>query len=234
MSITLKLNSGSNFIFALDTSPAMLTKDCGNDLSRLNFAKNQAIRLAGEANKYDTSGITLITSNNGINVYKNIRATTAKQIIGGIGNSSTPFLINEVISKAFSEHVLSGSAETILLIATNEIPENKDLVVSIIKDIAEQLMSENEFVIQYLVTGEVSDKVESYFAGLGKALAKAKYQIVDVKSMSDADFGKAFLPDIEEPYIAVQVQEPVQPEIVVDQVIEPVLQEQPMLEETKS
>ena len=58
----LELNAGDDFIFALDVSGSMSTRDTPNGQTRYDFAKEKALAFANEAQKIDTDGISVVLS----------------------------------------------------------------------------------------------------------------------------------------------------------------------------
>jgi hypothetical protein len=49
----LELNKGDNFIFGIDVSSSMETRDCPNRFSRIEFLREKAIQFAIQASKYE-------------------------------------------------------------------------------------------------------------------------------------------------------------------------------------
>ena len=57
----LELNKGDNFIFGIDVSASMQATDTPNGTQRIEYLKESVNTFIGEAAKWDTDGIDIVT-----------------------------------------------------------------------------------------------------------------------------------------------------------------------------
>lgn len=187
----LELNKGDNFIFGVDVSASMQTKDCPGGQSRIECLKEQVITFAREASKWDDDGIDVISFGANINVYKGVTADKAADIIGGLKATEPQTDTAGLITKAYDLHKSGGYAQTVLFVATDGAPSDKEAVKNVIRKIAADIKDEHEFAISFLTVGEIDMGLRSFLTELDDSL-NAKHDIVDVKALSEVDFLAAF------------------------------------------
>jgi Mg-chelatase subunit ChlD len=199
MGSNLELNRGDQFIFGVDVSASMQTKDVGGT-SRIEALKEQVIAFIGEASKYDPDGVDVITFGQKIT---HLGALTAEQAKDAI----TPLKANEamtdtagLIRKAWTLHQDKKSEDqTVLFIATDGEPSDQDAVKTELRAIAKQQTADNEvFSVSFLTVGVLSPSLSAFLTELDDTLnAKDKngepIDIVDVKALADVDFLSAFV-----------------------------------------
>ncbi len=188
----LELNKGDQFIFGVDVSASMQTADTSSGQSRINHLKEKVIAFAKEASKYDPDGIDVVTFGHQVKTLKNVTADTAEQVIGALqaneGSTDTAGLIRE----AYKLHKASGSDQTVLFIATDGAPNDREAVKDAIRTIAAELKDEREFAISVLTVGSPNADLQGFLSEIDDNL-KAKHDIVDVKALDDVDFMTAFV-----------------------------------------
>lgn len=187
----LELNQGDNFIFCIDVSASMQTKDCPNGASRIEYLKEQTIVFAREASKWDPDGIDVLTFGQVVTPYKNITADKAADIIGALKANEGMTDTAAVLAKAYELHKAGGYEQSVCFVATDGAPSNGNAVKDVIRDIASKVGEEHEFNISFLTVGEIEANLRAFLTELDDDL-KAKYDIVDVKALSDVDFMAAF------------------------------------------
>ncbi len=190
----LELNQGDNFIFGMDVSGSMQTADCPGGMKRIDYLKEKVIQFAGEASKYDSDGIDVITFGHQIKVFNNIDGDKAKDVIAKLTATESATMTHELISKAWEMHKTSGSKQTVLFIATDGDPSDREAVKKVIRGIAAELPDGDEdfaFSISILTVGNIDGALQSFLTDLDDNL-KAKHDIVDVKRLDEVDFISAF------------------------------------------
>lgn len=187
----LELNKGDQFIFGVDVSASMQTRDCEGGMSRIEYLKEKLGVFAEEASKYDPDGIDLITFGQTCKVYSNVTAENAKGIIKPLDAREAATMTDQLITKAYAMHTKSGAEQTVLFIATDGEPSDEGAVMEAIRGIAAKLKDEHEFAISFLTVGKPSDRLVEFLNKLDDDLS-AKYDIVDVKALADVDFLTAF------------------------------------------
>lgn len=187
----LELNKGDNFIFGIDISASMQTSDCAGGTQRIEYLKEQVIAFATEAGKWDEDGIDIIPFGATVKPIKGVTAEKAKEIIGAL--KATEGMTNTAgcIREAYKLHKAGGYAQTVLFLATDGEPSDRNAVKEAIRTIASELKDEHEFAISILTVGKIDAGLESFLTELDDDL-KAKHDIVDVKRLEEVDFMAAF------------------------------------------
>lgn len=189
----LELNKGDNFIFAIDVSRSMGTTDCPGGLSRIDSLKEAVRVFIGEAGKYDDDGIDVLTFGATVkHVGKGVTPANAADIITPLQANESATDTASVIRKAYDLHVGGKYEQTVLFIATDGEPSDESAVFKTIADITQRVKEEHEFNISFLTVGERTVHLEQFLTKLDDDLPGAKYDIVDVKKLSDVNFLEAF------------------------------------------
>lgn len=188
----LELNQGDNFIFGVDVSGSMAATDCPGSMSRIQFLKEKTIQFAQEASKYDPDGIDVLTFGHEVKAYEKITADKAAELINRFGAVESATMTHELIRKAWDLHKAGGYEQTVLFIATDGSPTDRDAVKKVIVDITNKVGDEREFNISFLTVGTIASDLAAYLTSLDDDLKGAKYDIVDVKRLEDVDFLSAF------------------------------------------
>lgn len=188
-----ELNKGDNFIFGVDVSGSMDANDCPGGMKRIEYLKEKTIQFANEASKWDEDGIDVITFGHMIIPYYGVTADNAADIIRKLkaneGSTDTAGLINA----AYQRHKATKSQQTVLFIATDGEPSDREAVKKAIVAITQDVSDEREFNISFLTVGQVSSGLQAFLTSLDDDLKGAKYDIVDVKRLEEIDFMSAFM-----------------------------------------
>jgi Mg-chelatase subunit ChlD len=189
----LELNKGDNFIFGIDVSGSMSMTDCPGNMSRIQFLKEKTIQFAQEASKYDEDGIDVLTFGHQVTPYLGVTGDKAAEIIGKLtaneGSTDTAALIRA----AYKLHKDAGKEQTVLFVATDGEPNDREAVKQAIIDITNDVKDEREFNISFLTVGVISEGLRQFLTALDDDLKGAKYDIVDVKAIEEVDFMSAFM-----------------------------------------
>lgn len=188
----LELNEGDNFIFGMDVSASMQTKDCPNNVSRIEYLKEKVIVFAREATKWDKDGIDVLCFGQKVTPHRGVNAEKAADIIGGLKANEGMTDTASLISEAYKMHKSGGYAQTVLFIATDGEPSDRAAVKSEIIRISKDLKDEHEFAISFLTVGNIAPELQSFLTELDDDLKEAPHDIVDVKRLEDVDFMEAF------------------------------------------
>lgn len=187
----LELNKGDNFIFCVDVSASMQTKDCPGGVSRIEYLKEQVKTFATEASKWDEDGIDVLTFGEKLTWAKGITADVAGDVIGKLKANEGMTNTAQAIEAAYSQHRAGGYAQTVCFVATDGAPSDTTAVKIAIRRIAAELKEEHEFAISFLTVGDIDPALRGFLDELDDNL-NAKYDIVDVKALSEVDFMAAF------------------------------------------
>lgn len=188
----LELNKGDNFIFGIDVSGSMTATDCPGGMARIEFLKEKVISFTKEASKYDEDGIDVITFGHQITAHKGVTAEKAADVIGPLKATEAATATDKLIREAWTMHRAGKYEQSVLFIATDGDPSDKEAVKKAIVDITQQVGDEREFNISFLTVGQRTPSLEQFLVGLDDDLKGAKFDIVDVKRLEDVDFLTAF------------------------------------------
>lgn len=188
----LELNKGDNFIFGVDVSGSMDATDCPGNTKRIEYLKEKVVAFATEAGKWDTDGIDVLTFGHQITPFLGVTADKAAEIIGKLKATEASTDTAALIRAAYKLHKDGGKEQTVLFIATDGNPNDKDAVKQAIVDITNDVKDEREFNISFLTVGNIDSALKAFLDGLDDDLKGAKYDIVDVKKLEEVDFISAF------------------------------------------
>lgn len=189
----LELNVGDNFIFGVDVSASMQMRDCPGNMTRIDFLKEKVIQFATEASKFDTDGIDVLTFGHTVTPFSGINADRAQEIISKLRADQAATHTHELIRRAFQIHKTGAYAQTVLFIASDGAPSDRDEVLDAIVQITEEIKDEHEFAISILTVGNIDPGLQAWLTQLDDDLPGAKYDIVDVKRLEEVDFMTAFV-----------------------------------------
>lgn len=188
----LELNKGDNFIFLIDVSASMQTKDCPGGASRIDFLKEQVIVFAKEASKWDEDGIDVLTYGQQVKTFPNVTAEKAGDIIGNLRATEGMTQTHLAVLSAWDLHKKGQYKQTVCFVATDGAPSDANALKGQIVDITNKLTDEHEFAISFLTVGEIDPGLRAFLSDLDDNLKGAKYDIVDVKALTEVDFMAAF------------------------------------------
>jgi Mg-chelatase subunit ChlD len=192
-----ELNKDDNFIFAVDVSRSMGAKDCPGGMARIDFLKESVIQFAREAGKYDTDGIDVLPFGHQVDVHQGVTPDNAATIIGALTASQSATDTAGVIRTAWSLHKKGGYEQTVLFVATDGEPSDRGQVMTVIREIAQEVKDPREFCISFLTVGKIEPSLQAFLTELDDNL-NAKHDIVDVKELEKVNFMQAFAGALED------------------------------------
>jgi hypothetical protein len=170
----------------------MQQTDTPNGASRIDYLKEKLTAFVNEAGKYDDDGIDLLTFGHAVTLKPKLTPSSAADIIAALKANEGSTQTDRAIAKAYELHKAGGYDQTVCFIATDGAPADKDAVRDVIRTIAAELKEEHEFAISFLIVGDPEPQLQAFLRELDDSL-KAKYDIVDVKSLDAVDFMSAFV-----------------------------------------
>lgn len=188
----LELNKGDNFIFGVDVSASMAKDDCPGSMTRIEYLKEKVKLFASEASKWDTDGIDVVTFGSNITAYEKVTAEKAGELITGFKANEMSTDTAALIRKAWQMHKAGNYPQTVLFVATDGEPNDREAVKQVIIDITKEVKDEREFNISFLTVGKISPSLQAFLTALDDDLKEAKHDIVDVKPLESVDFLSAF------------------------------------------
>lgn len=189
MSQNLELNAGDDFIFLLDVSASMGTKDTPTGASRYEYAKEKALAFAHEASKIDTDGISIYRFGEKVTKFSDITPDKIDGVFAA-GPTEMSTVTAEAIQEAFQEHIDRKNEQTFVLIVTDGVPADPQKLRDVIVNITNSIKDEHEFAIQFLQVGQDASATK-FLAELDDNLKGAKHDIVDAKRLEDVTFMQA-------------------------------------------
>lgn len=189
----LELNKGDNFIFGVDVSGSMATTDCPGGLSRIEYLKEKVSAFCNEASKYDDDGIDILAFGHQVTPYEKVTADRAAEVVGKLKATEGATMTHDLIRKAWEMHKAGDYEQTVLFVATDGSPSDREAVKQAIIDITNQVEDEREFNISFLTVGKIDADLSKFLTDLDDDLKGAKYDIVDVKELESIDFLTAFV-----------------------------------------
>lgn len=174
-----------DFIIVIDKSGSMGEDDMSGGRSRWEAVQESAIALCRDVEKFDSDGLglilfsgTSIVSEDGVTVQK-IKDVFAANRPGG----STP--LAEALTAALK---LAGKSEKkdFIIVFTDGVPDDKAAAAAVIKDAANGIEKDEDLTILFVQVGRDKSATE-YLRQLDDELTGAKFDIVDAKTMDEAD-----------------------------------------------
>lgn len=186
----LELNKGDNFIFLFDVSGSMSATDTPSGATRIDYLKEKLRTFVEEAGKYDDDGIDLITFGHAVTVKPKLTPANAGSVIAALQANESATATDKAIAKAYEMHKAGGYEQTVVFVATDGAPSDKNAVKEVIRGIAAELKDEHAFALSFLLVGK-DQGIRAFTKELDDDL-KAKHDIVDVKELDEVDFISAF------------------------------------------
>ena len=186
----LELNKGDNFIFLFDVSGSMSATDTPSGATRIDYLKEKLRTFVEEAGKYDDDGIDLITFGHAVTVKPKLTPANAGSVIAALQANESATATDKAIAKAYEMHKAGGYEQTVVFVATDGAPSDKNAVKEVIRGIAAELKDEHAFALSFLLVGK-DQGIRAFTKELDDDL-KAKHDIVDVKELDEVDFIGAF------------------------------------------
>lgn len=199
MGSNYELNKGDQFIFVIDYSRSMMTRDCPGNTPRMDAIKETVITFAGEAGKYDPDGLDVILFAHDV---KHLGAITPGEAADKIrplqatGSSTDTAAAVRLATKLWKDK--ASPENTVVFIATDGEPNDIDALKSALCDAAAMQEADKETLsFSFLIIGEPDAKLTAALDEIDDNLnAKDKngapIDIVDWKKLLEVDFATAF------------------------------------------
>ena len=187
----LEVNTGDQFIFALDISGSMSQTDTQAGISRLAYCLETFKTFGREAAKFDPDGLSLYLFGASVQAFPDLKPEDFDAKLNGVDKKfESATQTHAVIKAAYDEHKKKGSQQTFLLIFTDGAPTDPDATQSVITNIANELADPLAFRIAFITVGQRDAALNEYLTKLddGLTAAGAKHDIVDVKEIDEVDF----------------------------------------------
>ena len=174
-----------DFIIAIDASGSMGETDCRNGKSRWDYAQETVTAFARDLQALDSDGIdVLFFSGANVHGYVGVTADTVKDVFATRSpRGSTP--LAEALTAALEQAGKSDKKDFILVL-TDGVPDDKAAAAKVIVDASNRLNADDELTFLFIQVGHDRDATE-YLRKLDDDLSGAKFDIVDVKTVEEAE-----------------------------------------------
>lgn len=185
MSVTQEALSEYDFIAVIDASGSMSTDDCPNGRSRWQYMQETAEAFCRDLSKIDSDGIGLVVfSGAKIDSYDGVDATKVREIFQNRSpRGSTP--LAEALTAALK---LAGKSDKkdFIIVFTDGVPDDKKAAAKVIIDQSNRQVADEDLTFLFVQVGHDAD-AGRYLKMLDDELTSAKFDIVDAKTMEEAE-----------------------------------------------
>lgn len=174
-----------DFVVVIDASGSMGEQDTKNGRSRWDYAQETVTAFARDLQQLDSDGIDVVMfSGANIQAHQGVTADKVKEVFASRSpRGSTP--LAEALTSALA---LAGKSDKkdFILVLTDGVPDDKAAAANVIRTAANSLSADDELTILFVQVGHDRDATE-YLRKLDDELTGAKFDIVDVKTVEEAE-----------------------------------------------
>lgn len=174
-----------DFIVAIDASGSMGETDMPGGKSRWDYMQETALAFVRDMEKFDSDGIDVITFG-GANVETHTGVTSAKVkdvFASRSPRGSTP--LAEALTACLKAAGKSDKKDFIIVF-TDGVPDDKDAAAKVIRDASNKQDADDALTILFVQVGRDASAT-SYLKALDDDLKGCKFDIVDAKTMDEAE-----------------------------------------------
>jgi len=174
-----------DFIVVVDASGSMGETDMPGGRSRWDYMQETATAFARDLSKLDSDGIDVVTfGGQTVSTYEGVTADKVKEVFATRSpRGSTP--LTEALQAAFK---LAGKSDKkdFIIVFTDGVPDDKASAAKAIIDQSHLQETDDALTILFVQVGRDS-AATSYLRELDDNLKSAKFDIVDAKTMDEAE-----------------------------------------------
>ena len=174
-----------DFVVVIDASGSMSTEDMKGGKSRWDAMQETALSFVRDIEKIDSDGIDVITFG-GSNIVTSVGVTTAN--VSNVFTSRSPrggTPLAEALTEAFKVAGKSDKKDFIIVF-TDGVPDDKQAAAQVIINQANSQETDDALTVLFVQVG-ADASATSYLKSLDDDLKGAKFDIVDVKTMAEAE-----------------------------------------------
>lgn len=182
---TTNILSEYDFIVCVDASGSMSTDDMPGGRTRWDAMQESLLMFTRDVEKFDSDGIGLVIFNGqGVQSFDGV---TSKDVAGRLNSvsprSSTP--LAEALTEALK---LAGksSKKDFILVFTDGAPDNQAAAADVLKKAANSISADDELTVLFVQIG-YDQQATAYLKQLDDNLRGAKFDVVDVRTMAEAE-----------------------------------------------
>lgn len=175
-----------DFVVLIDASGSMDdVAKAGSTRSRWQAVQESAEQFARDVGKLDSDGIDIVTfSGSSITTHTGVTADKVKDVFASRSpRGSTP------LAQALQEGLkLAGKSDKkdFIVVFTDGVPDDKHAAANVLIEAANRQETDDALTVLFIQVGEDKAATE-YLRGLDDNLTGAKFDIVDVKTVDEAD-----------------------------------------------
>lgn len=183
--ITAKL-SEYDFVVVIDKSGSMAEPvKTGSNRTRWEAVQESAMTFARDISKLDADGIDVVMfSGNGVQSYTGATADKVKEIFARHSpRSSTP--LAEALTEALK---LAGKSDKkdFIVVFTDGVPDDEAAAARVLVEAANKQETDDALTVLFVQVGDDA-AATAYLRKLDDGLTGAKFDIVDAKTVAEAD-----------------------------------------------
>lgn len=174
-----------DFIVCIDASGSMgEAEKTGAARTRWEAVQESATSFARDLEKLDSDGIDVVLFGGTVSQFKGVTADKVKEVFASRSpRGSTP--LAEALTTALG---LAGKSDKkdFIIVFTDGVPDDKAAVANVIKAQANKQQADDECTILFVQVGDDA-AATAYLRELDDNLRGAKFDIVDAKTLSEAE-----------------------------------------------
>ena len=174
-----------DFIVAIDASGSMGENDMPGGKTRWEYMQETALSFVRDLEKFDADGIDVITFGGAnIEVVTGVTSAKVKDVFASRSpRGSTP--LAEALTAALKAAGKSDKKDFIIVF-TDGVPDDKAAAARVIVDAANRQETDDSLTILFVQVGN-DGAATAYLSSLDNDLKGAKFDIVDAKTMAEAE-----------------------------------------------
>lgn len=174
-----------DFIVLIDASGSMGETDMPNGLSRWKHMQETATAFARDMSAIDADGIDVITfGGSTISTYEGVNADKVKEVFESRSPRGTTPLA-QALEAAF-KLAKKDDKKTFIIVFTDGVPDDKEAAARAIIAQSNSQTTDDELTILFVQVGG-DPAASAYLRRLDDDLTGAKFDIVDAKTMEEAE-----------------------------------------------
>lgn len=181
----INLLSEFDFIAVIDASASMGTEDMTGSRSRWQFMQETAQAFCRDIQKLDSDGIDIVVfSGAAIDTHEGATPEKVAEIFRTRSpRGGTP--LAEALQAALK---LAGKSDKkdFIIVFTDGEPDDKEAAAKVIRDASNKLTADDQLTILFVQVGRDA-QATSYLRSLDDNLKGAKFDIVDVRTIEEAE-----------------------------------------------
>lgn len=174
-----------DYIVCIDASGSMSETDMPGGKSRWDYMQETLLSFVRDVEKFDSDGIDVITfGGSNIESHHGVTSAKVKDVFAGRSpRGSTP--LAQALTAAFAAAGKS-SKKDFILVFTDGVPDDGLAAADVIKKQANSQSNDDDCTVLFVQVGR-DQGASAYLRKLDDSLTGAKFDIVDAKTMEEAE-----------------------------------------------